>query len=366
MPSLLYFRMHPTPDSTPRHALFYHPAFLEHDTGPHPENAARLRGILQALGRNGISEDDLTLPGPADIDLLCSVHDPRYVAAIEQASEAGGLYWDYDTIISRGSYRAALLAAGAATAAVDGAIQGAQAPFAIVRPPGHHAVRSSAMGFCIFNNVAVAAQHAVQKHGLERVMIIDWDVHHGNGTQDLFYNRPDVFFLSTHQSPFYPGTGSLDETGSGKGEGFTLNVPLPSGVDDAGYTQVFEEIVAPAARRYSPQLIIISAGYDAHVMDPIGGMAITTSGFYSLARFIRMLSDNIESCAGRVAAVLEGGYNVEALSASVVASIAGLSDGAGELIQHEEPEQVMSGTNPRGRSRDITPVISSVKQIHRL
>src|SRR5687767_5536695 len=178
--------MHPFSTRDGSLALYYHPAYLDHDTGQHPENADRLRGIITALDRHGIPESDLLKPDPADLDLLAHVHDPRYIAAIEKASRSGGGYWDYDTIISPASYDAALLAAGAATAAVDSAIAGASIPFALVRPPGHHALHASAMGFCLFNNVAVATQHAIEKHGLERVMIVDWDVHHGNGTQDLF------------------------------------------------------------------------------------------------------------------------------------------------------------------------------------
>ena len=348
-------------------ALYYHPAYLEHDTGQHPENADRLRGIISALARYGIPENQLHKPGPVDLDLLSNMHDARYIATIEKAARSGGGYWDYDTIISPDSYDAALLAAGAAAAIVDSAVLGASVPFALVRPPGHHALHASAMGFCIFNNVAVAAQHAIEKHGMERVMIVDWDVHHGNGTQDLFYNRPDVLFFSTHQYPFYPGTGALEETGSGEGKGFTLNVPLPGGVDDSGYREVFEQVLAPAAYSYKPQLILISAGYDAHVADPIGGMALTTAGFYELARFVRELSMDIAECGGRVAAVLEGGYNIEALAASVIATIAGLSPTEGSMVE-EIGEAPQPPTNPYRwrRTPDISSIISSVKRIHHL
>ncbi len=301
-------------------ALYYHPAYLEHDTGQHPESPDRLRAILAALAERDIGQEDLLKPQPADPSLLAEVHDPAYIEALEQMARRGGGNWDLDTYISPGSYNAAILAAGAAVEAVDAVMSGKRAAFALVRPPGHHALRDSAMGFCLLNNVAVAAQHATRKYGLDRVMIVDWDVHHGNGTQDLFYSRSDVLFFSTHQYPFYPGTGAANETGAGKGEGYTLNVPLRAGVGDAGYAQVFNDVLVPLARRYEPQLILISAGYDAHIADPIGGMALTVAGFAEMARIVRELADELSE--GRVAAVLEGGYNVQALAQSVVATIA--------------------------------------------
>ena len=348
-------------------ALFYHPAFLRHDTGPHPESAERLRGILAALEARGITEGDLIKPEAVDPDLLAEIHDLRYVAIIEKVAQKGGGYWDLDTNISPGSYEAAVLAAGAATGAVDAAMSGARAAFALVRPPGHHALYDSAMGFCLLNNVSIAAQHAMSKHGLERVLIVDWDVHHGNGTQDLFYSRPDVLFFSTHQYPFYPGTGAADETGEGRGRGYTVNVPLPAGVGDAGYKQVFEEVLVPLAERYKPQIILVSAGYDAHLADPIGGMAVSVAGFSELALTVRCLADNL--CGGRVAAVLEGGYNIEALALSVVATIAvlgveGRASGAGDF----DPSNYLASTDRPSPiyAPDITKIISQVKQIHSL
>jgi acetoin utilization deacetylase AcuC-like enzyme len=308
-------------------ALFYHPAYLEHDTGAHPESAQRLRGILATLERHGIAESSLLRPEAVDPALLAEVHDRRYIDTVAAAARAGGRYWDLDTVISPGSYDAAVLAAGAATAAVDAVMEGARAAFALVRPPGHHARHNSAMGFCLFNNIAVAAQHAVKNHGLQRVMIVDWDVHHGNGTQEYFYERDDVLFFSSHRYPFYPGTGATNETGKGKGEGYTVNVPLPAGTGDEGYREVFHEVVVPLARRYRPQLILVSAGYDAHLADPLGGMAVSVAGFSEMARTVRSLADEIAECEGRVAAVLEGGYNVETLAASVVATIGALDNG---------------------------------------
>lgn len=303
-------------------ALFYHPAYLAHDTGNHPESPDRLRAILRALEQHGIAQSSLLTPEPVNLDLLAQVHDPRYIEMVERAARAGGGYWDADTYISPGSYDAAVLAAGAAAAAVDSVMAGKRMAFALVRPPGHHARRESAMGFCLFNNVAVAAQHATRKYSLERVLIIDWDVHHGNGTQEYFYRRADVLFFSVHRYPFYPGSGAAHETGEGEGKGYTVNVPLRAGAGDALYQSVFDHTLAPLARRYKPQLILISAGYDAHVADPIGGMAVSVAGFGEMARTVRLLADEIEECGGRVAAILEGGYNIEALSASALATIA--------------------------------------------
>jgi acetoin utilization deacetylase AcuC-like enzyme len=348
--------MRPPTDSL---ALYYHPAFLLHDTGYHPESPARLRAILAALEAYGMPESSLLKPDPADLDLLGQVHDPRYIRIIEQVANSGGGLWDLDTVISEGSYQAAMLAAGAACAAVDSAMQGVRVPFALVRPPGHHALDKSAMGFCFFNNIAVAAQHAIRDYGLERLLIVDWDVHHGNGTQDYFYSRSDVLFFSTHQYPFYPGTGGIDETGAGEGNGYTVNVPLHAGVDDAGYMQVFERVLVPLARRYRPQFILVSAGYDAHIGDPLGGMSVTTAGFSELARIVRQLSDEITECEGRLAAILEGGYNIEALAQSVVATMAALQASPGPPIAPGEPR------SPR-HAVDVTRVIEQVKRIHGL
>jgi acetoin utilization deacetylase AcuC-like enzyme len=348
--------------------LVYHPACLQHDSGfGHPESPERLRGILAALRQRGINEDDLQRPDPVDLGLLAEVHDERYIAAVEEVARRGGAYWDADTLISPGSYEAALVAAGAAVGAVDAVMRGDKhAAFALVRPPGHHALRASAMGFCLFNNIGVAAQHAVRDHALERVLIVDWDVHHGNGTQDLFYSRPDVLFFSTHQYPFYPGTGAIDETGAGAGEGYTVNVPLPAGVGDGGYKQVFEQVLVPLARRFRPQLILISAGYDAHVLDPLAGMAVTMAGFSEMALTVSELAG--ELCDGRVAAVLEGGYNIEALSMSVLTTIGALGVGGRSGVGETELENDIPplGSYSLGRAPDISHIIAQVKRIHKL
>jgi acetoin utilization deacetylase AcuC-like enzyme len=312
-------------------ALFYHPAFLLHDTGQHPECADRLRAILSALEQHGWTERDLLTPSPVNRAVLERVHDPAYIDTVEQVAQAGGGYWDLDTYISPHSYEAAMLAVGAAVAAVDSVLSkdGPRTAFALVRPPGHHALQRSAMGFCLFNNVAVAADYAVDHYGLNRVMIVDWDIHHGNGTQDAFYDRDDVLFFSTHRYPFYPGTGARNETGVGKGKGYTVNVPLPAGVGDKEYRRIFNETLAPLARQYRPELILVSAGYDAHMDDPLGDTLVSTAGFAEMTAIVRGLAAEIAECNGRVAAVLEGGYNIQALAESVLATIdvlAGASD----------------------------------------
>lgn len=344
--------------------IFYHPASLLHNTGHHPENAGRLRAILAALERSGRPERTLIRPEPVDLDLLAQVHDARYISIIEQAARAGGGYWDLDTVISPDSYDAALVGAGGAVAAVDSAMNGGRAPFAMMRPPGHHALHAAAMGFCIFNNVAVAAQHAVANHGLERVLIVDWDIHHGNGTQDAFYTRSDVLFFSTHRYPFYPGTGALHETGAGQGTGYNVNVPLPARVGDAGYREIFEQVLEPLVARYRPELILISAGYDAHVMDPLGDASLTTEGFAQLTRVLRDLADGTPECNGRLAAILEGGYNAEALAEGVLVTLENM---AGPAAPGSAVAQENSTVRPTyGRRPDISGLIRQVRQAHRL
>jgi len=361
---LIYFFMPSDIDSLRRNIdLFYHPASLLHDTGQHPESPARLRAILRALEQHGWHESDLLTPAPVSRAVLERIHDPAYIDTIEKIALSGGAYWDLDTVISPHSYEAAMLGVGAAVAAVDSVMR-AEAPrasFALVRPPGHHALRRSAMGFCLFNNGAVAADYAVVRYGLSRVMIVDWDIHHGNGTQDAFYDREDVLFFSTHRYPFYPGTGALNETGQGKGRGYTVNVPLPAGVGDRGYARIFSELLVPLARRYLPQLIIISAGYDAHMNDPLGDASVSAAGFAEMASVVRELAGEISECQGRVAAVLEGGYNIEALAESVVATIDVLGTPAnGKLPPTGLP--VSSAV----REPDISHLIERVSGVHGL
>jgi acetoin utilization deacetylase AcuC-like enzyme len=235
---------------------------------------------------------------------------------VAATAERDRFAFDADTPTSSRSFEAALRAAGGTLAAVDAVMAGAaDNGFALVRPPGHHAVPERAMGFCLFNNVAVAAAHLRAAHGLERVLVVDWDVHHGNGTQDAFYADSHVLFMSSHQYPFYPGTGSAREVGRGEGEGFTLNVPLPSGCGDAEYLQAYLEVVEPVARQFRPEFVLISAGFDAHARDPLAEMEVSERGFAGLARLVARIARDV--CGNRLVAVLEGGYDLAALGESV-------------------------------------------------
>lgn len=301
-------------------ALLRSSRFLDHDTGDHVESAVRLPAIDAELARQGLVDGrpEITF-GPADLADVERVHDARYVAAIDRAAQEGGGWLDQDTYLSPASFDVAMLAAGAAVAAVDAALDGrVTRSFVISRPPGHHATPMRGMGFCFLNNVAIAAAHGLWR-GLKRVAIVDWDVHHGNGTQDAFYDTEAVLFFSTHQYPFYPGTGAAGETGRGKGEGYTVNVPLAAGQRDDDYLRVFHERLFPAIDRYRPELILISAGYDAHAHDPLGGMRLTEPGFAALTAQVTALAEH--HCEGRVVALLEGGYDPEALGRSVAATL---------------------------------------------
>jgi acetoin utilization deacetylase AcuC-like enzyme len=304
--------------------LLYDPWFLEHDTGRHPENAGRLVAIMEVLRERGLWEGLPRLDfGPVTEGLLERVHEASYLRFLEGVAARGGGHLSADTLMSAASDRVARLAAGAAERAVAAVLAGeVRQAFALVRPPGHHARPAEAMGFCLLNNVAVAARVASQL-GANRVLIVDFDVHHGNGTQEIFYTDPDVFFFSSHQFPAYPGTGSLAETGAGAGAGTTLNVPLPPGVGDAGYARVYGELLPAAARRFRPDIIIASAGYDAHwtntaYLNSIR-MQVTVAGFAAIVRQLHSLA--MELCGGRLALVLEGGYDPEALAWSVAASL---------------------------------------------
>lgn len=295
--------------------------FQEHDTGAHPENAYRLAAIAARLRRSDLLDSRrIYEPVAAVIDDLLLVHDPEYVRFVEQIASAGGGYLDADTVIAPRSYEIARLAAGASIQAVDLVLNGEETRvFVFPRPPGHHAERARGMGFCLFNNVAIAARHAIERHGLFRVAIIDWDVHHGNGTQAIFQESDQVLYVSLHQWPLYPGTGRVQEVGVRYGFGYTLNVPLTPGAGDADYLEAIDEIVVPKVEEFEPELVLLSAGFDAHEDDPLASMSVTTGGFAEMARRVRDLAERL--CSGRLVAVLEGGYNPEALAASVEAVI---------------------------------------------
>ncbi len=336
----------------PEVLLVTSPLFLRHRTPPdHPERPERLTAVLQALRQSGLEEalrQTEEVP-PVARDLLEAVHRPEYIEEVARVARGGGGYLDPDTYVSPESFDVALAAAGGAVMAVEEVLDGrAQAAFALLRPPGHHALAGKGMGFCLFNNAAVAATAARDRHGLRRIAIIDWDVHHGNGTQALFYHDPSVLYVSTHQERWYPGTGHWEEVGAGAGEGFTLNIPLPPGTGDEGYRLIFEEVVIPLIDAARPELVLASAGYDAHFADPLSGMLLTAAGFRTLARL------TVEATArvgGRFVGLLEGGYDLSGLSASVVATLEVLTQRSAGLTVSQESFQEVPYSIVRQRIR---------------
>jgi acetoin utilization deacetylase AcuC-like enzyme len=336
----------------------YHPIYLKHDTGQHVEVAARLEAIISYLEKTGL-KSKLTLiePRPATVDEIALVHQRQYIKEIEDTAAKGGGWLDSDTVTSPDSYQAALYAAGGVIRAVETVMAGEVSnAFALVRPPGHHATASRAMGFCLFNNIAIATECALKEYKLERVLIIDFDVHHGNGTQGTFYDNPHVMYISTHEYPFYPGTGAVNETGSGEGRGTNLNIPMPAGCGNTEYLSVFEQIIVPAARRFNPQLVLVSTGYDGHWADPLAMMNLSVDGYARMTGIIKGLAD--ELCQGRLALTLEGGYNLEALAGSVKATFDVLMDNAGGNLSGAPPR--------RSEPPNIESLIAEIKKIHGL
>ncbi len=307
--------------------FFSHPASAEHDTGAHPERRERIFAIERHLEATGWFGFERREAPPVDRELLESCHDAGYVAALQRLCAAGGGQIDDDTLVSEGSWEAAMRAVGGAVAVVDVLLSGeAVAAFSAGRPPGHHALRARAGGFCLFNNVAVAAIHALTAHALERVLIFDWDVHHGNGTNDLFHSTPAVLYVSIHEAPLYPGSGPGSDRGSGAGEGFTLNLPVPAFSGDDVFCELVHARVIPRAREYRPQLIMVSAGYDAHADDPLADCLVTEAGYATMTTAVRRLGEELEVPVG---VVLEGGYELGALARSVGATLEALSTAAG-------------------------------------
>jgi len=299
--------------------------YLEHITSPgHVERPERIAHLLSYLPRRRVfGELRHVDPQSADVSWLETVHTRDHIEHVRRSSQSAPAALDADTLVCRRSFDVALLAVGALLTACDEVMEGrARRAFCAVRPPGHHAEPDRAMGFCLFNNVAIAARYLQQRHGVERVFIVDWDVHHGNGTQRSFYADPTVFYFSVHQSPFYPGTGSRWERGQGAGVGTTLNAPLPSGQDEGAYRRVFERELVPALRDFQPDVILISAGFDAHLDDPLGGMLLTERGFAAMTALVRDAAEDV--ACGRVISALEGGYNLKALSRSVRAHLEAL------------------------------------------
>lgn len=339
-------------------AYTYNPAEEGHDLVGHPENHQRLVAIRRLLQQDGVLNRLRSVEATAiDLNRLARVHDRAYIQRVAWMADGGGGHLDPDTYVRPPSYEAALTAAGGAVSLTEAVLSGrVHNGFALIRPPGHHACPARGMGFCLFNNIAIAARTAQVEWQLDRILIVDFDVHHGNGTQDIFYRDPGVLFFSTHQWPFYPGTGALHEVGEGPGEGYTVNVPLPPLVGDTGYQRVFDQVLLPLAERYRPQLILVSAGYDAHWNDPLAHMQLSIAGYAALLRRLIELADTW--CHGRLVMVLEGGYHLEALAHSVLTSL--------RLL--EDPQASVSdpfGSAPRPE-RPIEDLLQEVRERHRL
>ncbi len=339
-------------------AYAYDPFNLKHTLAGHPENYRRLERSWDLLEQDGILARLQRVECiPAAVETITTVHDAGYVEQLAQISASGGGRLDADTYVTEHSYEAARLAAGGLMKLVDAVCAGgADNGFALIRPPGHHARPSRGMGFCLFANVAIAARYAQKQHGAERVLIVDFDVHHGNGTQEIFYDDGSVFYFSIHQYPYYPGSGDVDEIGVGPGEGSTLNVPLPAGVGDAAYLGALNQILGPAARRFRPDLILLSAGFDAHWMDPLAQHRVSIGGYVAMVETVLGLA--AELCGGRLVVALEGGYNLDVLPHAILSTLRTLSG----------DEQGMSdpvGVAP-GKDRDVTSLLAAIQRRHGL
>jgi acetoin utilization deacetylase AcuC-like enzyme len=312
-----------------------HPLSFEHETGSHPENAERIRAIEAALEADRWHGLEVTEAPPATLEQIERVHSRSHIESIEAISAAGGGMIDVDTVASARSYDAALHSAGGAVHAVDRLLgDGAGFAFCGLRPPGHHAERARAMGFCLFNNVAIGVAHALAEHGVERAMVVDWDVHHGNGTQDVFYSSSQVLFASIHQSPLYPGSGDASERGSGEGEGYTINLPVAPGAGPDEFLSIVQTVVAPLARSFKPGLLAVSAGYDAHRDDPLAQCMLDEASYADMAASLREVAAELRV---PVLVCLEGGYALRALAASVGATIAAFTGSARPRAAPPEP-----------------------------
>jgi acetoin utilization deacetylase AcuC-like enzyme len=310
--------------------------FLLHDPGAgHPENGSRLAAVHADLDARPVPGTTTAAPPSAERGTLQRVHAPAHVDTVEATAERAACRLDADTVTSARSYEVARLAAGATLAATEAVVSGAaRGAFALVRPPGHHAEGDRAMGFCLFNNVAVAAAHATAELGCRRVLVLDPDIHHGNGTQHAFEARDDVLYVSSHRYPFYPGTGRHEEVGTGAGAGYTINLPLPAGLSDAELLLLYRDVVGPVVRAWKPDLILVSAGFDTWHRDPVGDLAVTADGFAALWALFRGWSD--AHCPGRLAATLEGGYDPAGLVAGVRAALTALT-------AREAPDAALDG-----------------------
>jgi len=325
--------------------------YLQHSAGfAHPESPERLRAIYAMLDNSAMNWKFMEIePREATHAEIAAIHSPSYIEFVAGTAGQDCVMLDPDTATSPETYAIAKLAAGGVCNAIDAVISGSvDNAFAFIRPPGHHAERDAAAGFCIFNNVAIGAMHAILKHGMKKVLIVDWDLHHGNGTQRSFYDDPRILYFSTHQYPYYPGTGSLDEIGRGKGKGYTVNVPLQGGAGDDAFVKIFRRLLVPVAEEFKPELVLVSAGFDIYFQDPLGSMRVTPEGFAALTRIVLTIADNC--CNGRLVAVLEGGYNVQGLMRSVKAVLQEMSDetcfseeelSALEQVKNEEASNII-------------------------
>lgn len=335
----------------------FDPIFLKHSQAGHPENAQRLETVLKELEESGLLANLQQIPArTATEEEITAVHPVSRIDRIREISQAGGGWLDPDTYTTPATYDAAMTAAGSLIELTLNVIdETVHNGFALVRPPGHHATRNRAMGFCIFNNVAIAARAAQTQRGMERIAIVDFDVHHGNGTQDIFEEDPSVLYISSHQSPHYPGTGRVGEIGRGEGRGSLLNIPLPSGAGDVAFKTLYAEVLTPVLRRFQPQLILVSAGYDCHWNDPLASLGLSLEGISRISQTLVELAE--ELCGGRVVFALEGGYNLKALSLGVSNSLQAL------LGRRDFVDPL--GPSPR-REPDVTELLLQLKQIHEI
>jgi acetoin utilization deacetylase AcuC-like enzyme len=342
-------------------AIVFTPKYLDHDTGPdHPESANRLKVILEELNRSGILESgecSLEKPKPASLEHVKLVHESDYIEFVQRTCAKGGGYLDAEgTIVSQESCKVAFLAVGGVLKTVDlVATRKFNNAFALVRPPGHHAGPYYALGFCIFNNIAIAAEYLLHNLNFNRILILDIDAHHGNGTQEIFYNTSKVLYMSLHQNPRdFPGTGYMNEIGEGEGLGYTVNIPFPKRIDNQIYHEAFDQIIVPIAQQYKPKFILVSAGFDAHYTDPVGELSLTIDGYVEV--FSKILNLASKLCSGRLVAALEGGYNLQVLGRMATASIAKMANFS-YSVQDFTPKM-----HPRARQR-AKKIIRNVENI---
>ncbi len=332
-----------------------HPSSLTHDTGNHPERIMRIEAVNAALqARDWLGYERVASPA-VERSVLERVHTAGHIDRIAAASSGGGALLDPDTIVSAGSYLAAQHAAGGAVDLVRRLIDGGagQVGFSAHRPPGHHALQEQAMGFCLFNNIAVAAAHAIAELEVQRVLILDWDVHHGNGTNDIFWTSDEVLFTSIHQLPLYPGSGHASELGQGAGRGYTVNLPVPPGSGDAAFVSLVRDVVLPLARSYQPQLVLVSAGYDAHEDDPLADCRVSDSGFVAMTRLVRDLGAELGAPVG---CVLEGGYDVAALARCVSLTMEALAAGGASAAAGQETKEIPVHPLANGALERLAPL----------